>query len=951
MADQIRRRHELEELIDVPRLQDLTDRLYEAAGIPSAIITTTGKILTGSGWQRICTDFHRMHREIERMCIASDTALHERMEEGDPFAMYTCPFGLTDASTPIVIDGEHLANAFAGQLFLTPPDDGVERRFRDQARRYGLDEASYIEAFREVPVIPLERFRPMLDSLRGLAEMIAAIGLQRKREMEAQERLRDTEALLSAIGNNLPDAYVFQYTHDELGRPRFLFVSEGVERVHGISAEEALSVPMALHGQVVPEDLPALIEDEIQSGTHMTDFARDVRFRSPSGEKRWIHIRSRPRRVDDGRVVWDGVATDVTGQRRADEVLHASEERFRAMVERSGDAVALVSATGELLYASPNSPRVTGHAPGSQIGHDVFATIHPEDRQMVQEAFRSVLENGSGAQGTLRFRALRPDGSVWWADGQAVNLLSHPNVGAIVVNYRDVTQRVSAEEALRVREEIFSSIVGQAADGIVLVDAETGRFVEFNEAAHCELGYTREEFGRLTLADISEHSAQDLADTFASLRGGASASFQTRHRAKDGSWRDVHVRTRGLELRGRFCAAAVWTDITERLRAEHALRHAQKMESVGRLAGGVAHDFNNLLTGILGNLSLALEDVPEGEPLALTLREAADAATSAADLTRRLLTFSRKQIVEPRILDINEVIRHSEKMLRRLIGEDVVLKSVLEETAGSVRADPGQLEQILVNLAVNARDAMPRGGWLTLRTATVTLDEAFCRAHPHASPGRFVQVSVEDDGEGMSDDAKAHLFEPFYTTKSVGRGTGLGLPMVYGAVKQNAGYIDVQSEAGQGTTVRIYLPHVEAAPEASPSAGREDLPRGDETILLVEDEELVRGLARRVLEHQGYTVVACSEGLEALTALRSSSGHVHLLLTDVVMPGMDGKELADRSLEIRPDLKVLFSSGYAKDVLGRHGVLDEEEGVAFIAKPYTPGALARKVRAVLDGTS
>ncbi len=385
----------------------------------------------------------------------------------------------------------------------------------------------------------------------------------------------------------------------------------------------------------------------------------------------------------------------------------------------------------------------------------------------------------------------------------------------------------------------------------------------------------------------------------------------------------------------------------EKEQLEEQFRQSQKMEAVGRLAGGVAHDFNNLLTVINSYAGFASDELRDGDPMKADIEMILTAGQRAADLTRQLLIFSRKQVMEPRVLDLNEVVSELQKMLRRLIGEDIDLCTSLGDDLGRITADPGQLEQVLMNLTVNARDAMPKGGTLTIETANVELDEESRSMHADSVAGPHVMLTVSDNGPGMTAEVKAQIFEPFFTTKEAGTGTGLGLATVYGIVKQSGGSIWVDSEPGQGTTFKIYLPRVEA--EKTEERRHTDITelRGSEMVLLVEDEEAVRTLTRRMLVSAGYQVITASNGGEALLECERYGGVIHLLLTDVVMPKMSGKDLVNRLAKLRPSLKALFMSGYTGDVTLHHGVTDE--GVLFIAKPFNAQALLRKVRTVLDG--
>jgi nitrogen-specific signal transduction histidine kinase/CheY-like chemotaxis protein len=394
-------------------------------------------------------------------------------------------------------------------------------------------------------------------------------------------------------------------------------------------------------------------------------------------------------------------------------------------------------------------------------------------------------------------------------------------------------------------------------------------------------------------------------------------------------------------------AVGSWSDVTERRQLEEQLRQAQKMEAVGQLAGGVAHDFNNQLTIISGYSDLLLEGLAPGDPHWEPLCEIKSAGERSAGLTRQLLAFSRRQLLAPRILDLNAVAADAEKMLRRLIGEDVALVTALDPALGTVRADPGQVEQILLNLAVNARDAMPTGGQLTIKTCNVELDDGYVQSHPDARPGPHVLMAVTDTGCGMPPEVKARIFEPFFTTKGQGKGTGLGLATVYGIVRQSGGHIGVYSEVGVGTTFKVYLPREGLPAGAAKSrSGQLAPPQGTETVLLVEDESGVRALTRQVLSKCGYRVLEAAGAGEAVKAAAGASGPIHLLVSDVVMPGPSGRVVANRVAELHPGVRVLFMSGYTDDEVVRHGVL--QEGVNFLQKPFSPIALARKVREVLD---
>jgi nitrogen-specific signal transduction histidine kinase/ActR/RegA family two-component response regulator len=388
-------------------------------------------------------------------------------------------------------------------------------------------------------------------------------------------------------------------------------------------------------------------------------------------------------------------------------------------------------------------------------------------------------------------------------------------------------------------------------------------------------------------------------------------------------------------------------DLTERKSLERQLQQAQKMEAVGRLAGGVAHDFNNLLTVITGYGYMLLEDLANQPVPRGNVEQILRAVDRASALTNQLLAFSRRQVSPPKTIDVNELVLNMDKMLRRVIGEDIELVTALSPDAGKINADPGQIEQVIMNLVVNSRDAMPEGGRITIETANATLDEEYARIHLTARPGEYVMLSVIDTGEGMDEETRAHIFEPFFTTKEPGKGTGLGLAQVYGIVKQSDGEITVESAPSQGTRVQIYLPRISGTVSADEEErGEADRAEGTETVLLVEDEDDVRRLVCEVLEQHGYTVLSAAEPQEAIEICRTYRRQIDLLLTDMVMPQMGGRELADRTGWIRPDMRVLFMSGYTDDAM--LGVAVSEPGVAFLKKPFTPAVLTRKIREVLE---
>ncbi|HWG47517.1 MAG TPA: response regulator, partial [Gemmataceae bacterium] len=526
----------------------------------------------------------------------------------------------------------------------------------------------------------------------------------------------------------------------------------------------------------------------------------------------------------------------------------------------------------------------------------------------------------------------------------------------------DFLLQQSEEELDRLARQ-HELILNAAGEGIFGVDRQ-GLITFANPAAARMIGWPREELIGQFHHDILWPTGGtpvpptwEVSFIHAVLRDG-----QTRYleegcfTRRDGSTFPVRCTCAAMSEKGElFGVVVTYRDISEVKQAEEALRHseeqfrqAQKMEAIGQLAGGVAHDFNNLLTIISGYGDLLVNGIlPANDPAREYVEEIRKAANRAGALTRQLLAFSRRQVLAPQVLVLNNAIQDIDKMLRRLIGEDIQLASILAPNLAPVKADPGQIEQILLNLAVNARDAMPQGGHLTIETANVFLDEEYARTHPEVRPGPFVMLALTDTGCGMDSATQTRIFEPFFTTKGVGKGTGLGLATVYGIVKQSEGSIYVYSELGRGTSFKIYLPQTQETPVAlRTTLAPLSRPGGRETLLIVEDDDAVRALTRTVLKNSSYDVIEAVDADDALRWIEENADPVHLLVTDVVMPGMSGRVLAERLTELRPELKVLYVSGYTDDSVVRHGLLEAE--VAFLQKPFTPDSLARKVREVLD---
>ena len=630
---------------------------------------------------------------------------------------------------------------------------------------------------------------------------------------ETERALRESNALFSQFMRHSPIyAYIKEVTPTQ---SLILETSENFQQMTGIPVHDMIGKTME---ELFPAEFAAkLTADDraVVSGGKVLTFEEELNGRSYTAIKFPI--------VNEDKALVAGYTIDITERRQAYEALQKSEAKFRAIVENSHDGILFTDAEAKILYLSPSYQQINGYSDEEWPGRDLFATVHPDDSAVIRRVWTEMLEQPESLH-EVSYRILHKDQTWKTVESTVQNLLHNPNIRAVFMTTRD---------------------------------------------------------------------------------------------------------------------------ITDRKRVEEQLIQAQKMEAVGRLAGGVAHDFNNMLGVILGHTEMALEQADPTHPLHDHLQEIMKASERSANLTRQLLAFARKQTIAPRVLDLNETVAGMLKMLQRIIGEDIDLTWQPEADLWPVKMDPSQIDQILANLCVNARDAIAGVGKMTIETANTVFDEDYCAIHPGFFPGDYVRLAVSDDGCGMDKETMSHLFEPFFTTKRIGKGTGLGLATVYGTVKQNNGFINVYSEPGQGTTFAIYLPRHAGKAEQERPEGAQGLPlRGRETILLVEDEPDLLDLTATMLERQGYTVLTASTPGEAIRLAGEHIGGIHLLMTDVVMPEMNGRDLAKNLLALYPDLKRLFTSGYTANVIAHHGVLDE--GVHFIQKPFSIKDLAAKIREVLD---
>ncbi len=768
---------------------------------------------------------------------------------------------------------------------------------------------------------------------------------------ESTDALHESEERFRLLAENVPGVIYLSKGSD---RQAIHYLNGAVEQLTGYSKDDFLKGEISLIALCCAADV-ASIRTEVDSAVaEHRPFHLLYRLKRRTGEWRWIEEFGVGIFQGSTLLHLEGFLSDVTDRKQAEEALRTSEERYRLLFERNLAGVYRCTSDGQILDCNEAFARMCGFASCNEaLEHNGWEFFRSSpDRQAALTRLTKL-----GTLTNFETRLVRKDGRpVWILENASFLKGKDGTVAAIEGTLFDISDRKNAEQMLDRLKRQNELILNSAGEGIHGVDLH-GSTTFVNPAAARMLGReVTEMIGRSHHDLLCQSSAVQTGLSpsqcaiCATLRDGSPRHLDdaTFYR-KDGTSFPVESTCSAIrdELGKIVGTVLTFRDITERTHLEEQLRRVQKMEAVGSLAGGVAHDFNNLLTGILGFTDIVLEQVGKEGPLREDVNEIKKAAQRAASVTQQLLAFSRRQILAPQLLDLNTVVADVEKMLRRLIGEDIDLVITRDPGLGRVRADPSQVQQVIINLVVNARDAMPQGGRLALSTATVDLDDGDARRHGTVKPGSYVMLEVTDNGIGMDEQTRSRLFEPFFTTKEKGKGTGLGLATVYGIVSQSGGHISVHSKPGHGATFKIYLPRV--AEEIEPPNLERALERtqlASETVLLVEDEESVRLPLGRGLRSLGYTVLAACDGGEALWLSERHPGPIHLLLTDVVMPKMSGPELANGLVPLRPEMTVIYMSGYMDETIVQHGMLDST--VAFLQKPFTQEVLAAKLREVLD---
>jgi PAS domain S-box-containing protein len=787
------------------------------------------------------------------------------------------------------------------------------------------------------------------DRVAELARTNVALREENTERKRAEETLRQSEEKFRQLSENVTD--VFWISSADL--KTIHYVSPAYALTWGRSTDSLYSHPHQWIEAILPAERQRVSAVFATLMGNISKVSVEYRIARPDGTVRWVHDRGFQVLDAAGKLVrLAGVASDITERKESEETLQRQKNELRVLFDLTPAMICFKDTNNRILRVNQRFAEVIGKTVEEIEGRSALQIHRGDEAAKFYVDDLEVIQSGApklGISETIK----GPAGQEVWLQTDKVPMCDKDGVVVgIVVMCQDVTERKRAEELLR----LLNSAVLQSREAILITDGQLAspgpRIVFVNPAFTRMTGYTEDEVIGKTPRILQGPRTDKvvLSRQRQLLESGEMFEGEIINYRKDGTefdleWQTAPIRDAGGQVTHYL---ALQRDITARKRFEAKMFQSQKMETVGRLAGGVAHEFNSIMTAIIGQSEILIGDLPEGSSLANSALEISRAATRAATLTQQLLAYGRKQFLQPKTLDLNKFIAGMDGVFRHLMGGGVQTQIICAPGLRAVKADAGQIEQVIVNMAMNARDAMPNGGNLTFETASVSFGEESLYSNPELRAGDYVMLAITDTGLGMSAEVKARVFEPFFSTKEVGQGTGLGLSTCYGIIKQSGGHISVYSEIARGSTFKIYLPQVEEEPEVStPSRGSPELPGGTETILLVEDDPALREMASTLLRRLGYTVYPAADGIEALSLKQQHGvGHIDLLFTDVVMPHMSGKELSDRIRASHPQTKILFTSAYTENAIIHQGIFSK--GLTLLQKPFTPSALACKLREVLD---
>ncbi len=943
----------LSAVVDVEKLQSIMNDFHELTGMTTAILDMEGNIIEATGWQDICTKFHRIHPETAQNCADSDFHLVQDLKPGE-YREYQCKNGLWDVVTPLYIEDRHMGNIYTGQFFYN--DDVVDKtRFIKQAEKYGFDKEEYMAAFDRVPRYSRKEIKHLMQFLVKFTSYISSVSYaKQKLDKEVGER-KLAQRDLAEQKNRLD--YILQGTNAGTWEWNIqtgeMIINEQWANIIGYSLDEITPFSIKTWNEfchpVDEKESSRLLQLCFDKTSQYYEYA--CRMRHKKGH--WVWVLDRGKVItwtDDGKPEWMfGTHQDITRQKQAEEALRFTQY----VVDETTDQAFWMTRDCKFFYVNDAACRSLGYT-----REELLALSLPDIDP--NASFEFFAEHWQALQ-KEKFIALEAlhrakDGREYPVEIRA-NFVVFDDVEYNCAFATDITERKRMEQSLKDGERFQRALLKTIPDLVWLKD-ENGVFITCNAIFERLLNAKEAQIiGKTDYDFVDKNSADKFRenDRRAIAEGKPRRNEEWLTFADNGERVLVEtVKTPMMDEKGRCIGVlGIARDITERKRAEeektelrNQLQQAQKMESVGRLAGGVAHDFNNMLGVIIGYSELGIRQAPPESQLHKALQHIMTAAKRSADITRQLLAFARKQTVSPKELDINSTVKSMTGMLRRFIGEDIDLVWRAGKEVWPVKMDPGQIDQIMVNLCVNARDAIEDVGKVTIETGNVRMDETYCNHHYEFLPGEYVLLAVSDNGCGMKPEILQNIFEPFFTTKEAAKGTGLGLSTVYGIVKQNKGFINVYSEPGLGTTFKIYLPRHRKEEKTLPvEAPEQPVESGHETILVVEDEPIILEMTTLVLESLGYKVISAGTPGDAILQGKKHNGDIDLLLTDVIMPEMNGRDLARTIQDLHPNLKCLFMSGYTANVIAHHGVLDE--GVNFIQKPFLRGELGSKIHEVL----